>query len=400
MYACEKSAKVIVSMHFAMRVGLIVMVVLGVASCDVETVLRDAIIKLFYQTEPQPQPPDTVAVRAVAETDPVVDGSDAADDVAMWVDPRDVDKGWVIGTNKRRGVEIYDLRGRRHWQLDAGRVNNVDIRTMTIAGQEKIIVGATNRTRITIEVWSLDVDTGRLMDIAAEPIAAGVGDPYGFCWYRSREDDALYAFVTAKEGGAVQLRLAETGAGALRGEPVRTIPTASQPEGCVADDVNGVVFIGEEDVGIWRVGAEPEDAVAERVLVATTRPAEEAEMPSADGPHRLTADVEGLAIYAPPGEDAGAGYLIASSQGNWTYVVYDRAPPHRYRGTFRIDDGGAIDGTGDTDGLDVVSTSLGPSYPEGLLVVQDGYNVDRGDQPENQNFKYVSWADVRAALAL
>ena len=142
------------------------------------------------------------------------------------------------------------------------------------------------------------------------------------------------------------------------------------PRAASADDANGVLYIGEEGVGIWRLGAEPDDAADAKELIATVRPQEHAEAPDATSPHRLTADVEGLAVYAPPDAGPGAGYLIASSQGNWTYVVFDRVPPHAYRGTFRIADGPRIDGAGETDGIEVVATPVGPDYPRGMLVVQ------------------------------
>lgn len=93
-------------------------------------------------------------------------------------------------------------------------------------------------------------------------------------------------------------------------------------------------------------------------------------------------------------------FLVASSQGNHAYVVYDRAPPHAYRGTFRVGDAGAVDGVQDTDGLDVVSAPLGPRYPMGLLVVQDGVNLAPGGAEANQNFKLVSWREVLDALDL
>ena len=53
----------------------------------------------------------------------------------------------------------------------------------------------------------------------------------------------------------------------------------------------------------------------------------------------LTADVEGLSIYYASG---GAGYLLASSQGDSTYSVYERQPPHAFRLNFRIADNPAL----------------------------------------------------------
>jgi hypothetical protein len=45
---------------------------------------------------------------------------------------------------------------------------------------------------------------------------------------------------------------------------------------------------------------------------------------------------------------------------------------------------GSVDGAQETDGLAVTSTSLGPNFPQGLIVVQDGFNtLPRG----MQNFK-------------
>ena len=280
-------------------------------SCDVETVLRNVVITVFYETDPLPQPTDTVTVSPRMETQPVVDGSDAADDPAIWINPVDPSASWIIGSNKRRGLEVYDLQGVRRWRLDAGRLNNVDLRAgVTVSGADLIVVGGTNRSTVTVDVWALDPVSGQLRDLLAAPIPAEMDDPYGFCLYRSPRDGVLYAFATAREGGAVQWRLADTGAGSLRGERVRAIHTETQPEGCVADDANGVLYIGEEGVGIWRLGAEPDDAADAKELIATVRPQEDAEAPDTNSPHRLTADVEGLAVYAPP--DAAPGPVISS----------------------------------------------------------------------------------------
>ena len=107
----------------------------------------------------------------------------------------------------------------------------------------------------------------------------------------------------------------------------------------------------------------------------------------------LVPDVEGLTIYY--GED-GNGYLAASSQGNNTFAIYDRAGSNSYLSSF------AVEGVEESDGVDVTNVPLGEDYPAGLLVVQDGSNepaVVFGDPSDgeiqnfNTNFKYVSLAD-------
>ena len=112
----------------------------------------------------------------------------------------------------------------------------------------------------------------------------------------------------------------------------------------------------------------------------------------------LVPDVEGLTIYY--GED-GNGYLVASSQGNNTFAIYDRAGDNEYLDSF------AVEGVAESDGADVINVPLGEDYPAGLLVVQDGSNepaVVFGDPEDgeiqnfNTNFKYVSLADFEDLL--
>ena len=57
---------------------------------------------------------------------------------------------------------------------------------------------------------------------------------------------------------------------------------------------------------------------------------------------------------------------------------------------------GSVDAVTHTDGLDVSSAAL-PSYPRGILVVQDDGNPV---SEKDQNFKIVDWATVEAALEL
>ena len=365
----------------------------AIAGCSPETVIRCALTDLL-SAEPGPQPADTRSVTAAAETVPVLDACDAADDPAVWVNESDPDASLIVATNKLRGFVVYGLDGAVVSTNDVGRVNNVDLRDkVDVGGDQAIVVAATNRTTETIDVLALDPDSGNLSPLLNTAIAPDFDEePYGICLYRSAATDDLYVFANDLSGAVEQWRLDSDGGG-LTGTRVRSWAVGSQTEGCVADDANGWLFIGEEEVGIWRYGAEPSVSPTERVVVDRVGVGEP------EGGH-LAAQVEGLSIYAPPDGGPDDGFLVASSQGNHTYVVYDRAPPHAYRGTFRVTEAGAVDGTQDTDGLHVVSARLGPRYPMGLLVVQDGINVATDGSEVNQNFKLVSWQEVLDALDL
>jgi hypothetical protein len=76
--------------------------------------------------------------------------------------------------------------------------------------------------------------------------------------------------------------------------------------------------------------------------------------------------------------------LIASSQGDNAFVVYRRESDNAFVKTFKIVAAGEIDGAEGTDGIDVTTASLGPSFPFGVFVAQDGTNSGG-----NQNFKLV-----------
>jgi 3-phytase len=319
-----------------------------------------------------------VPVGATAETTPVASGDDAADDPCIWVDAERPERSTVIGTDKRDGggLYVYDLAGEPISFLPIGEINNVDLRQEVALGGETVaLVAAGDRTNHDLVVFRVDPETRDLVDVAAEPLGAGIL-VYGSCLYQNPTSGQTYAFVTAKSGQVVQHVLIDDGTGRIVIERVRDLDVGGQLEGCVADDEHGYVYIGEEEVGIWRYGAEPGDGDARQLIAAT-------------GDGSLVPEVEGLAIYRGPG---GGGYLIASSQGNSTFAVYERGADNAHLFSFSIVGAGDVDGVSDTDGIEVTNAGLGSMWPDGLFVAQDG---DNGG--ENTNYKLVSWGDIAAA---
>jgi 3-phytase len=307
------------------------------------------------------------AVTATVETDPVPNGGDAADDPAIWVNPNDPAQSVIIGTDKRGGLGVYDLSGKQIQYLSDGEMDNVDLRDgFKLGGQTVAIVTASNRKDNTIAVYKINPQTRTLENVAARKIKHGL-TVYGMCMYRSAKTGKIYYFGTSKSGDVEQWELFESN-GKVDAKKARNFKLRSVVEGCVADDELGHFYVAEEAVGIWKFGAEPE-AGSDHTQVAKV------------GDGHLFADVEGLAIAY--GKD-GAGYLIASSQGNHSYVVYRREGNNEFVKKFRVSAGDGVDGCEETDGIDVTTANLGPAFPQGVFVVQDGFN-DKG----NQNFKLV-----------
>lgn len=323
-------------------------------------------------------PSETVSVPAFRETEAVTSVRDAADDPAIWRNPRKPAASLIVATDKQEGLGVYDLSGKRLSNLVAGRVNNVDLRDrVMIGGKPGILVAASDRTVLgdgRLALFSLDPVTAALTELARAPITE-MREPYGFCLYRAKS--GLFAFVVGKDGAILQARIDTSGA-TPTATIVRRMKLGTQSEGCVADDRTGILYVDEEDVGIWRFDAAPD---------GSTTPIKVAD----DDGQRLFADAEGIAIAA---EGKRGGYLVASSQGDSAYAVW-RLPDHAYVGRFRITAAGGVDGTSDTDGIEISTAAFGPGLEGGLMVAQDGDNA-----PSAQNFKLVRWADVKRALRL
>jgi 3-phytase len=318
-----------------------------------------------------------VSVGATVETTQVPHDRDAADDPAIWVHPNSPALSTVIGTDKKGGLAIYDLSGQQIQYLPDGRMNNVDLRTgFPLGGRSVALVAASNRNN-TMALYQVNSTTRKLENVAARVIDTGVG--YGVCMYHSPTTGKFYYFATSEQGEVEQWELFDNGAGKVDAALVRTFDVGGQTEGCVADDPLALLYLGEEKVGIWKYGAEP-GAGETRTQVDTT---------GSGG--QLTADVEGLTIYNAGG---GQGYLIASSQGNNTYVIYRREGANAYVATFQIVAAGRIDAASQTDGIAVTHANLGPKFPHGMFVVQDGNNGNC-----NQNFKLVPWQSITTAIA-
>ncbi|MFV8755230.1 phytase [Nannocystaceae bacterium ST9] len=318
--------------------------------------------------------PPTFSVEARAETEPSMGDPD---DVAVWRNPLDPARSLIVATDKSGGIQLYDLEGRLIQDRRDGVMNNVDLRADVPLGDPlgvTTLIATSNRTSDSLDLYAIDGEARELTPLASVP--SEISEPYGLCMFRSPIDAAVYVFANSKDGTIGQYRVE---ADAQLGMPtlvsVRTLHVEGQPEGCVADDELGRLYVGEEDRGIWRFSAEPGDDEL-GTLIADVE----------SGP--LVADVEGLAIYRAA---AGAGYLIASSQGDNAYAVFERAGDNAYLTRFRIASG-MLDAANESDGIEVVNFALGPDWPAGLFIAHDDHNEEF-----SRNFKLVSWADVASA---
>lgn len=314
-------------------------------------------------------------VMPAMETAPAGARGDAADDPAVWLHPTDASKSLILGTNKQEGLVVYNLDGTEAARLQIGLINNVDIRQS--ADRAYDVAFASNDQVNAISVFMVDRTTGIVTHRGDVP--TGRTEPYGIC--SGREGGIDYAGVTYKDG-TVEVWSVSASPESLTGTLLKTVKLSSQLEGCVFDEPQGLLFVGEEARGLWKMSYRDEAPTPELI-------------DEVGGPAGLVADVEGVSIWR--GKDNG-GWIVVSAQTDDRFVVYDRKAPHKAMGSFSIGENAAlgIDPVTHTDGLDVFSKPL-PGYPRGVLTVQDDGNPKSG---VDQNFKVVSWADVEAALGL
>ncbi len=316
------------------------------------------------------------SVRPKAETAPLFDdeagGNADADAPAIWRDPADPGRSLVIATAKQGGL------GPTTWtRARCGRSPPRPGRAPMTSP-----AASTTSTWCRACAWAACARTSRW-----SATAAGTVD------YRQvRTLDLPSSFRLPN--GASWTPCAEPG----------ELP---QVEGMVVDPADGTLYAGREDVGIWRidVGLTGTPVLIDKVReygVPGTYDEQTEECtpgidPGFDGTHP-TADVEGLTLVNEPGGD---GYLLASSQGDDTFVAYDRErdEDNEYENAFRIAAASpTLDGSEVCDGAAALNAPLGTRYPDGLLVVQDGEETPGDGDREATGFKFVDLGEVDDAV--
>ncbi|MFJ8769232.1 phytase [Streptomyces clavifer] len=409
---------------------------------------------------PSAQAKSLPAVGATAETKALYDdeagGNANADDPAIWRNDADPGRSLVLATAKEGGLRVYGLDAALVQSVPAppaaseddapGRFNNVDLVTglRMPAGRTDVAV-VSDRGNDRLRVYRIDPSRpGRPLKDVTDPAAAPVFSKdqaeindqrtaYGLAAWQDRRTGRSYALVSRRNTTDLALlELRPTAAGTVGYEKVRTLSLPSsfrlpnggswtpcgepgelpQVEGMVVDPATGTLYAGQEDVGIWRVPAGLDgrpvlvDKVREYGVPGTYDPETEECTPGTDpgfGGKRLTADVEGLTLFR---ESDGDGYLMASSQGDDTFALYDRevSEGNEYEGGFRITAVTAdLDGSEECDGAAVLNEPLGARYPNGLLVVQDGHETSAagdGEGREATGFKFVDLGAVTEAAGM
>lgn len=329
-----------------------------------------------------------------------------ADDVAFWIHPSDSSKSLIIGTQKEAGYSIYDVDGKTLIDVNPGniRFNNVDVMyDFNLNGTTVDIALFTDRITNKFAIYKIQESAPYIVDVtdysSAELFSAKtVGDDtaYGEGVYKSPVTGKFYAFATQNGyWNAAQFELVVRG-NKIGWNKVRDITLEADDEdkyaeGFVIDQEYGKAYVAQEDVGIYTFDAEPNGSATLQLT--------ENDLLNKEGDNGLVKDLEGMTIYY---KNDGTGYLFISSQGNNTYGVFDRTnvgEKNTYLKSFAIvDDTNGIDGTSETDSIDVTNMAIGSKFPNGAFIVQDGMDTTANPDDTETNFKWVKWEDIASGL--
>lgn len=296
---------------------------------------------------------------------------DDPDDPAIWVNPADPAQSRIIGTNKAKkptgALVMFDLDGKTIQTVEGvDRPNNVDVAYgLRLGGSSTDIAVAAERHANRLRVFS--ITASKLADVTGD--TAVFAAPMGIALYKRLKDGAIFAIVSRKSGPSGsylwQYRLEDNGSGKVRAMKVREFGTFSgkgEIEAVAVDQELGFVYYADEDFGIRKYHADPDHLEAAKELPGF-------------GTEGFHGNREGIAIYAKPG---GIGYIVCSDQipGNSEYRIYRREANSKLVKVVR---GGADS----TDGLEAISTPLGPKFPKGMLVTMNS---------SGKNFLVFDWA--------
>lgn len=398
--------------------------------------------------------PATAQDWSVAEVTPVLqtpvlteaDADADADDPAIYVHPTDPARSFMVTAVKNGGIRVYGLDGALKQTLlpaEDGRINNVDVVygfKLADGSEADIIIGA-DRGLDIIRIYRIDADAAEPLSEITDPEAPRafptrylpdqaetednpVDDQntvYGLAAWNDKASGTVWVVGTQRHQptvGVFKLVVTANGVHAELDHDFRAPATQNgqdlftendddalldfspQFEGTVIDRTTGIIYAGQEDVGIWQVpvsGGEPE-------LVYATRGSSKSPFNNPDSV--IARDVEGLTIYY--GAD-GVKYLLASSQGGAhgeggvadapyddSFAVFAIGDALELLGSFRVAASGDMDAVQESDGADVLSAGL-PGFENGLFVTQDGYAGDLNGldgEVASTNFKFVDWAAI------
>lgn len=318
-------------------------------------------------------------VRPSVETQPVLGAGAVVQGAALWVHPTDPANSLLLVADSQSGLLVYQVDGTQRALIAEGAALGVDVQEgFQVGGISQSLVMVANQSNQGLLAYIVDPTTLNLRPAGLLPITAQGFNPNSVALYAS-PTGRFYAFAGTATGVVSQFELVAQGDGGSAPSLVRTLNVGGPVVGLAVDDAQRTLYVVEQDVGIWRYGAEP-DATDNRTSVDDV---------TGGG---LVQPLGGVTLYTASG---GGGYLLAVSGGANAVRIYDRNPTAQtFRGSFVVVQDGGIDAVERPRQVVVSNRSLGTRFPLGMVAVHDSLNA-----AANENFKLVPWGDIATGFS-
>ena len=117
-------------------------------------------------TQPVMSPLPTASVTPNMETEPVETVEDAADDPAIWRNAENPAQSLIVATDKRAGIHVYDLQGKKVGFTPSPRLNNV------VTDLSKLECLGDCRVGLFIHpLWTIRASPNDQMIVLAQPLS-------------------------------------------------------------------------------------------------------------------------------------------------------------------------------------------------------------------------------------
>ena len=297
-----------------------------------------------------------IAPDVITETTP-----NDTDDPAIWVNPDDVSKSIVFGTDKETngGIYAFDLDGKIIQEKsikNIERPNNVDLAYGFQLNDSVAVdvIAFTEREKQQIRLFS--VPDMKPLDGGGFPVFEDEANieqrlAMGISLYKSPKDSSLYASVGRKIGPSgsylyqYKLEADSIGVTANLVRKFGSFTGGKEIEAIAVDHEMGFVYYSDEGECIKKYYAEPSMGNEEL---------------SCFGGELFLEDIEGIAIARYPN---GEGYIIVSDQQRGQFNIFSRKDNSFIK---------AVNlSTLETDGCDVVTVPLNDTFSNGLFVAMN-----------------------------
>jgi len=353
-------------------------------------------------------------VKASTETQPTdISVKRTLDSVSVWIHPQQPHNTLIITpAADSMGFSIFDTTGKQLSDFTfKGKLTSLSVEYNFRFGNRQVdVLTAVDPTTSTLFLFEI-VPTGAIVLLGQFSVMKGAHISAA-CTYKNVRTGDLSVFVVGGDQGRIEQWVisgndyGDSETTSLSSQLKRSVEVGSKVESCIADNERGVVYVYENDVGIWKYGAEPEEG--------STRTIMDTKNTTSFGPRRLkhgpNGEIGGMALFHAR---RGRGYLLVTNPGEGeggSVLIYGRGAENRFLNRFQVmsktannevsSDPSLADWPANAllnknlesyvnvgKGIEVINAGTSGEFSKGLLILQNR----KGGEGSSDTLAFIPW---------